>query len=380
MSAEVIQTQYDNLQKVADRFARQAGAQRQMQQRLAKAMQALQNGGWQGKGSAAFFAEMNGKVLPVLRRLQQALEQAQRSTQEINQIVKAAEEEAAAVFKDGKLAVGLEATGGVGNGVAVTSGGASASSSAGPVTSGPFTVGPAVRPDITHDNGFLDQFPQRPPTAADQIELLKWKAKVEAAEAFRPDLVDGTAAYRHFLEGNGADRTIAYERYLENDPSGQTTLKNLISDAQKNAEVLGNDRDSFSMTSRAYQPGGPDARFPYPATENWQKAIGGHAVWTSADVQVSGTGSERTYTMTVTIHAEDRYNFNPGQQDIATGIPDSANGVFEITGLAHQYTQRGEVTRVITWKEGDTANAQVVDTDTSRNRSPSENRRLRNQI
>lgn len=38
MSAEVIQSHYDELKKVADRFARQAEAQRQLQQRVTRSM------------------------------------------------------------------------------------------------------------------------------------------------------------------------------------------------------------------------------------------------------------------------------------------------------------------------------------------------------
>lgn len=381
MPADVVQSQYEELKKVADRFGRQAEAQKQMQQRIARSMSALQSG-WQGKGSSAFFSEMNGKVLPVMKRMENALLQAKQTATEIQQIVKAAEEDAAKPFKGGGGQVAANASASALHGASATGAATPAPPpvATGPTTSGPFKIGPPERPDIKHDNGFLDKFKPRDPTLGDRVDLLKWRAKLEAAEAFKPSLADGTAAYRHFLDGDGADRTINYERYLENDASGKATLKNLVIDAQKNAEVLGKGRDAFSMTSRAYQPGGPDARFPYPDTENWQKAIGGHSVWTSADVKASGTGSDRTYTMTMKIHAEDRYNFNPGQSDIATGIPDSDNGVFEITGLAHQYTQRGEVTRVVTWKEGDIANAEIVDTDTSRNRRPSENRRVRNQI
>ena len=105
------------------------------------------------------------------------------------------------------------------------------------------------------------------------------------------------------------------------------------------------------MTSDVYSAGGSDPRFPYPETENWQKAIGGHPVWTSADVQVTGAAPNRNFTMTITLHAEDRHNFNPGAADINTGVPDSANGVFEVTGQARQYTNYGELTRVVTWRE-----------------------------
>ena len=44
--------------------------------------------------------------------------------------------------------------------------------------------------------------------------------------------------------------------------------------------------------------------------------------------------------MVWTIHAEDRYNFNPGAKDIATGTPDSENGIFEIATPKGQYEAR----------------------------------------
>lgn len=101
MPAEVVQSQYDELKKVADRFGRQAEAQKQLQQRVARSMQSLQ-GGWQGKGSTAFFAEMNGKVLPVMKRLEQALAHARITTNELSTLVRAAEEEAAKPFRGGQ--------------------------------------------------------------------------------------------------------------------------------------------------------------------------------------------------------------------------------------------------------------------------------------
>lgn len=99
MSAEIIQARYDELNTLSRRFGQQAEATAQMQKRLERSMQSLQSG-WQGKGSAAFFTEMNGKVLPVMRRLIAALAQAQKNTQEISQLVRNAEDEAGRLFKD----------------------------------------------------------------------------------------------------------------------------------------------------------------------------------------------------------------------------------------------------------------------------------------
>lgn len=58
------------------------------------------------------------------------------------------------------------------------------------------------------------------------------------------------------------------------------------------------------------------------------------------------------FRLDMTLHAEDRYNFNPGAKDITTGIPDSDNGIFEVTGLAKQYTQTATLRRIIEWQYG----------------------------
>ena len=378
MPNDIIQAEYDQLATIASRFGAQSEASKQLIAQVRGAMQPLQGGGWQGRGSAAFFAEMNGEMLPAMQRLAAALDQARTVTLQTRDIMKAAEEEASRPFRSNGAAGAALAGGAALGGVA----GAAAPQpvASGPDDSGPYHIGPPRPPSIKYDNGFLDQFASREPTIGDRLELLKWRAKLEGGEAIRPDLVDGLAAYRHFLDGDGVDRTFSYERYVENDSSGQTTLRNLIIDAQQNIEVIGQSRTQFSVTSDAYSAGGSDARFPYPATENWQKTIGGHNLWTSADVQVTGTAPNRTYSMTLTVNVEDRYNFNPGAADIATGIPDSDNGVFEVTGLAHQYMNRSQLTRVVTWGEGDIANTQITDTDPSRNRRPGDNRRIRNKI
>jgi len=64
--------------------------------------------------------------------------------------------------------------------------------------------------------------------------------------------------------------------------------------------------------------------------------------------------------MGFTLHAEDRYNFNPGMADIATGTPDSENIRFEITGLAHQYMHNGQLTRTVTWQGGQADSTTVI--------------------
>jgi hypothetical protein len=218
-----------------------------------------------------------------------------------------------------------------------------------------------------------------PPTQADrdyyesELNRAKWAQRAIAAGVdnipFTPDeldLHDGIDAYRHFLDGGGRDRNFSYEKFVNDDESGRTILNNATTDAQKGVEDLYNQmlaRDpslrnrpvTFNITGGAITAGG-GGRFPYPETENWQKAIGGHTVWTSATVTVnppSTPGGRPAFSMRMTLHAEDRYNFNPGQSDIATGVPDATRGKLEVTGLAHQYTNYSTLQRDVRWTQGD---------------------------
>lgn len=259
--------------------------------------------------------------------------------------------------------------------------------------SGPYRLGPPTRPAIQHDNGHLDSFPSRPPTAEDRIKLAKWIAMLEGAELLcstgsknfvsacdGEDLSDANAAYRHFLFGNGEDRTLNYERYLQDDPQGKTVIPNLLPVFQRHAEVIGKDRVKFSITSEAFTVG-TNGIARYPDTENWQKTIGGHNIWVSADVSVSvNAAAEVIYSAEMTIHMEDRYNFNSGQHDIKTGIPDSENGVFEITGLGKQYMNFGTVRRQLSWREGSWNSFTTKGAPVDRQRKPKDNRRVRNRV
>ncbi len=259
-----------------------------------------------------------------------------------------------------------------------------------------YKTGNPARPNIKHDNGFL-QNPNNPndpnpistvqPSQADtdyyndQLSQVKWAQRIDNFNIpFRDEdekarnLSDGIEAYRHFLEGGGADRTFSYDEFVNDDPSGQTVLKNAIADTQRGAEdlygqMIARDPElagkpvTFSITSGTITVGGSDA-YPYPDTENWQKAIGGHPIWNSATVTVtppSEQGGKPQFSMNYTLHAEDRYNFNPGQQDIATGVPDATRGKLEQTGLAHQYTQYATLNRDVSWTQGDISGTTQTD-------------------
>ena len=204
-----------------------------------------------------------------------------------------------------------------------------------------FVVGPPTKPDIQWDEDFA--YGSAEPTAKDYLSRAEWEGKLVGGRLLRPDLDDATQMYKHYWDNNGNPIKFDYEEAFREDPAIQTNVEDQISRAQRGAEALiqaGN--TSFSMT------GDDSLSKAYPTTENWQKAIGAYHQWSSADVRVDGNQA----TMTVTVHAEDHYNFNRGQADIATGAADNVNGRFTELGWAKPFDSHGELTRTVTWELG----------------------------
>ena len=236
-----------------------------------------------------------------------------------------------------------------------------------------FTEGPSTeRPVIRHDHGFLDDGnnnldtgKMRAATWEDFKLLAFWTAKLNGAELLRPDLRDGTAAYRHFLDKSGTDHIVPYESFLSDDPSGKTVLKSVIEDTVASTIAIHDAKlgvppptiartDKFEIVSAAIPVGGRDSRYPYPKTENWQKAIGAHFIWVNAEVEVviDPVAKRRAFEVKMTVHMEDMYNFNPGgAKDIATGTPDEENGRFEVTGLGVEFLSKAQFNRTIRFTE-----------------------------
>ena len=99
MAGDVIRADYEALQQIATRFANQAETNKADLQKVRQAMDQLRNEGWVGRGSEAFFAEMDDVVLPGAQRLIQTLEEASRVTHQLAHVVQQAEEEASKLFK-----------------------------------------------------------------------------------------------------------------------------------------------------------------------------------------------------------------------------------------------------------------------------------------
>lgn len=93
-----VRADYDELSNIAARFASQSEAVTEIEHRLLDQISALQGGGWLGQGANAFYEELEGLVLPAVRKLCESLEETGTIIGEVARTLQDAEGEAAALF------------------------------------------------------------------------------------------------------------------------------------------------------------------------------------------------------------------------------------------------------------------------------------------
>ena len=98
MPAPTVRSDYDQLRNVAQSFSQNADTLQNMNHNLQGNVDVLSNGDWIGQGEQAFIKEWNDNVNPTLHRLQRAMAEAARITQQISQVMKEAEDNASKVF------------------------------------------------------------------------------------------------------------------------------------------------------------------------------------------------------------------------------------------------------------------------------------------
>lgn len=109
--ADIIQADFEQLAQIAKRFGQQADNTTQTLQSIARVLDRLKNGDWIGRGSTAFFAEMETEVLPAVNRLFEALTQAGSVTHDISNTIQQADEEASSPFRNNTAAQNPAAAG-----------------------------------------------------------------------------------------------------------------------------------------------------------------------------------------------------------------------------------------------------------------------------
>jgi hypothetical protein len=209
-----------------------------------------------------------------------------------------------------------------------------------------YKLGNPKEPKIEWDNDF--KWNSANPGLRDYAT---WKIAWEGSKfASTIGMDDAEDMYRHFLGNSGEDRKFNLAEAISEDSSIRDNTNAEIARAQQAAEqFIANGKTEFSFT------GGASGCDDYPVTENWQKTIGGYQQWSSAEVKVDGD----QVAMVVTVHAEDHYNFNKNQADIASGLPDEVNGHLEEVGLARSFDSHGTVVRTVTWTIGDPENVVI---------------------
>lgn len=213
-----------------------------------------------------------------------------------------------------------------------------------------YVVGPPTKPPISWDEDFV--YDSVEPSFGDYVDWNQWGLKEKAAH-LHPGLQDAADFYSHYRDNTGLPMEFDYEEAYDDDEGVRRSVDDEIANTQVGVEQLiaGGAGTEFSVTGDASE------NSTYPNTENWQKTIGGYQQWSSADVKVEGD----QVTMTIEVHAEDHYNFNRGQNDIASKAPDDDNGKFTELGWAKPFDSSGTVTRTVTWTIGDAENATVTE-------------------
>lgn len=194
------------------------------------------------------------------------------------------------------------------------------------------------RPQITWDN----DFPFDPNAKATLVDRWNWAEYFVLLTGARVVFPDGAKAYAHFRGNSGDDLTVNYERAIEEDVEVKKGILNELDAVEKAVkEMHDGEEPSFKFHSVS-------ARLVGTVTENWDKAIGDHRVWSTGTVTYDKDNCQ--LVVEVTIEMEDRYNFNRGQADKKRGNLDEDNGRFEELGWAKSFYSRGKITRKITSK------------------------------
>ena len=93
MPAKQVRSDYDQLKGNASSFRRQEEAVKQTSQKLKAVIEQLKGGqDWVGQGANEFYKEMESEVMPAMKRLENAMAEGARVTDQVAQILKAAED------------------------------------------------------------------------------------------------------------------------------------------------------------------------------------------------------------------------------------------------------------------------------------------------
>lgn len=103
MNNSRIRVEYDALEQIARQCDNAAQSTEELLKRIRRGVEALEQGGWKGRGAEGFFDEMDNEVLPALGRLVAALDHTREVVQTASRRFDEAENNAARLFNRGAL-------------------------------------------------------------------------------------------------------------------------------------------------------------------------------------------------------------------------------------------------------------------------------------
>ncbi|TFH50875.1 hypothetical protein E4J66_13845 [Actinomyces viscosus] len=212
------------------------------------------------------------------------------------------------------------------------------------VTSNGYVVGKIPDRTINFDN----DFPYNSKWLFTCVDLDSWNLwhLLLYLSKTTPGREDANDMYEHYLSGKGTDKNFDFEKGYREDMGVRREVDREMNESLTAANELVKE----GHTSADFHSGvKSSADANYPETENWQKTVGSYFYYSDSELKVDGD----TVTLTTTMTARDRWNFNKGARDIMSGAPDAVNGRFEELGWARSFDTSGTITRVYSWKVGE---------------------------
>ena len=147
-------------------------------------------------------------------------------------------------------------------------------------------------------------------------------------------LPDASAAHSQCHSNTGNELSVNHKKAILEDSIIRECIEREIAGVKADVQNLF-DGEAFEFHSSNAQS------VPNGDTENWQKAIGRHCIWSKGLVKINEEDCKLDINFTTFV--KDCYNFNPGQKDIGLGLPDDDNCLFSILGCANGFHSRGDI-------------------------------------
>ncbi len=332
MSNQIVQAQYEQLDSTARRFEQQAHSCAQLLEQVVQRADVLRHGSWVGKGSDAFVREIDGVVVPALRRLGSALVDAGKTLEDIKVVLQTADEEAARPFRPVHTGSGTDAK--------------PEQLSAANNSQANTGLPPPPSPPAPESGDGSASHGSVAATAQDYANRELFFGVADGADAVGMD--NAARNMRHYLDNSGQSLNVDPGAMLNELPGlrGKANIafqNDLINEANRRIENgYAGQPMRFQLTTpwRGYYAGKAESQDRFYATGGFSYAYG-------ADVTVTPGADGKPYvSVDYQMHVFDRYNWDKGKGvDIGPfRVGDAQLGRLHEAGIAKEYELRGSTT------------------------------------